>query len=453
MHDTSFTRRDFLRMTAVAGLAAALPFSGPAMAQQSRRTRPNIILILADDLGYECIGANGGTSYATPNLDRLAASGVRFDYCHSQPLCTPSRVQLMTGMNNKRNYIEFEVLGRKETTFAHLLKKAGYTTCMVGKWQLGKEPDAPQHFGFDEACLWQHTRRPSRYKNPGFEINGKPVDYSSGEYGPDIINDYACEFMQRHQDEPFFLYYSMMLTHDPFQPVPGSPDWDKPLEEGKAANDPKYFPGMVAYMDKLVGRIVETVNELELSENTLILFAGDNGTNKKITSMLNGREVQGGKFETTDTGTHVPLIVSWPDTAPQGQVCSDLIDFSDFLPTLCEAAGASIPSKLPIDGISFLPQIKGQPGSPREAIFAWYVPKNADAAKAKEWARDKRYKLYANGKFYNVEADPLEESPLTLSSLSAEAATAHEKLQNLLDQYKNARPESAKSSRPAKQEE
>ena len=137
---------------------------------------------MADDLGFECIGANGGTSYKTPVLDRLAASGTRFEHCYAQPLCTPSRVQIMTGIYNVRNYVRFGVLDRAQTTFAHLFKQAGYATCVAGKWQLGKELDSPRHFGFDESCLWQHFRtnknetgHDTRYENPRLEINGPHV--------------------------------------------------------------------------------------------------------------------------------------------------------------------------------------------------------------------------------------------------------------------------------------
>jgi arylsulfatase A len=138
-------------------LAAALPSFAKSPASGSPH-RPNIVFIMADDLGYECIGANGGTSYQTPVIDGLARTGMRFEHCYAQPLCTPSRVKLMTGMSNARNYVKFGVLDRAQTTFAHLLKDAGYATCIAGKWQLGSEKDAPQHFGFERSCLWHHTR-------------------------------------------------------------------------------------------------------------------------------------------------------------------------------------------------------------------------------------------------------------------------------------------------------
>src|SRR6476659_1501707 len=141
--------------------------------------KPNIIVILADDLGYETLGCNGGESYKTPNLDRLAATGMRFERCYVQPLCSPTRVQVMTGIYNVRNYSEWANIDPNSTTFATLLKKAGYATAIAGKWQLGRDKDLPQRLGFDQACLWQHTRRPPRYANPGLEYNGEERDFTS----------------------------------------------------------------------------------------------------------------------------------------------------------------------------------------------------------------------------------------------------------------------------------
>ena len=186
--------------------------------------KPNIVVIMADDMGYECMSANGWTDYETPHLDRLAARGIRFTHAHSQPICTPSRVQLMTGIYNNRNYLKFGLLDPAATTFGHLLKKAGYATAVAGKWQLEGGMDAPRAFGFDEYCLWQLTRRPSRYPNPGLEVNGEEKDYTDGEYGPDLVSDFLCDFMERKKDGPFFVYYPMILPHWPYEPTPDSPD-------------------------------------------------------------------------------------------------------------------------------------------------------------------------------------------------------------------------------------
>jgi arylsulfatase A len=321
--------------------------------------KPNVILIMADDFGYECVGANGGTSYQTPHLDRLAAGGMRFENCHAQPLCTPTRAQLMTGQYNVRNYTRFAYLDPSRKTFAHLFRQAGYATCVAGKWQLGQDFDLPRHFGFDEYCLWQLTRRPPRYANPGLEINGKQVDYANGEYGPDLVNAYALDFIARHKDKPFLLYYPMILTHAPFQPTPDSPNWDRKAVGEKVNNHPKHFGDMVAYADKLVGRVVATLEQHGLRDKTLILFTGDNGTLRTITSQVGGRAVRGGKGLTIHTGTHVPLLASWPGVIPPGCVSRDLVDSTDFLPTICEAAGIGIPAEMKPDGRSFLSQLRG----------------------------------------------------------------------------------------------
>jgi len=402
-------------------------------------SRPNIVLIMADDLGYECIGVNGGTSYETPVLDRLAKEGLRFEHCYSQPICTPSRVKLMTGIYNVRNYVAFGKLEESQTTFAQLLQKSGYATCIVGKWQLGKEARLPQHFGFDEHCLWQLFRRPSRYPNPGLEINGKPVDYQSGEYGPDVVNDYACNFIERHKDKPFLLYYPMILTHCPFEPTPDSKAWDAKSKGSRTyKGDPKYFGDMVCYMDKAIGNLLDKLESAGVRENTLVIFTGDNGTDQPVVSMMGNNKVAGGKGKTTDAGTRVPLIVSWPGNTPKGNVSQDLVDFSDFLPTLCEAAGVEVPASLQIDGRSFLPQLRGEAGSPREWIYCWYARNGG--AKGKEFTRNQRYKLYRSGQFFDIESDVLEKRPLDSTALSDEMAAAHTTLKSALDRYSDARP-------------
>ena len=302
----TLNRRDFLKTAAIGAAAAAMP-AGLTGAEAAGKTPTNIILFMADDLGYECIGANGGQSYKTPVLDEMARTGIRFEHCYSQPLCTPSRVKIMTGVYNVRNYVKFGVLDRKATTFAHLLKKAGYATCAVGKWQLGKQPDSPKHFGFDESCLWHHTRRVSRYPNPGVEVNGKSVDYTTGQYGPDVVSDFACDFIERNKAKPFLVYYPMILTHCPFEPTPDSADWD-PKSKGSRTykGDAKYFGDMVTYMDKVIGRITAKLDRLGLRDNTLILFTGDNGTDKPVISMMSGRKVAGSKGSMTDGGTRFP---------------------------------------------------------------------------------------------------------------------------------------------------
>ena len=434
-----FTRRDFLKASALATISLSGCNESLIIPTADK---PNIILIMADDLGYECIGANGGTSYKTPNLDRMAQTGIRFEHCYSQPLCTPSRVQIMTGIYNVRNYVKFGVLNRKETTFGHLLKRLGYATCIAGKWQLGKQDDSPQHFGFDESCLWQHTRgntdkqgHDTRYPNPRLEINGKNVNYTKGEYGPDVVSDFICDFIQQNKDRPFFAYYPMILTHCPFVPTPDSTDWDMTSKgSNKYKGDAKYFGDMVSYMDKMIGKIITKLDQLGLRKNTLVLFAGDNGTDTPVVSVMNNQEVKGAKGQMTDSGTRVPLIASWPAIISPGQVNRDLIDFSDFLPTICQAAGTEVPEELDINGVSFLPQLKGLMANSRQWTYCWYS-RDGNRRKANIFARNQRYKLYHDGRMYDVSNDVLENRPIQDSELNDTTMRIKTKLQTVIDTF------------------
>jgi len=413
--------------------AFAIPISGYSA------ERPNVILIMVDDFGYECVTANGGESYRTPHIDKLAATGMRFENCHVQPLCTPTRVQLMTGCYNIRNYINFGTLPRTETTFGQLFKHAGYATGICGKWQLGNELDSPQHFGFDEALLWQHTRRPPRYANPGLELNAVEKDYSMGEYGPTLINDFALEFVSKNKDKPFFLYYPMILTHSPFQPTPDSPDWNPTTSNEREQQAVKHFADMTAYTDRMVGRIVAKLVELGIRDKTLLLFLGDNGTLGSVTSRFKGDDYKGGKGSTKSNGTHVPLIVSWPAVMKSnGRVCGDLISSTDFLPTLCAAAGIEVPPN--VDGVSFLPQLKGGAGNPRDWLYTWYSPRQAKDLSVKEYAFNERFKLYRTGEFYDYQADAAEKYDLASTTLDTDSVATKATLQAALNQFQNARP-------------
>lgn len=400
--------------------------------------RPNVVLIMVDDFGYECVSANGSETCQTPNVDRLAASGMRFENCHVQPLCTPTRVQLMTGRFNIRNYLQFGTLIRSETTFGNLFQKAGYKTAICGKWQLGREADAPQHFGFDESYLWQHTRRPPRYANPGLEQNSRELDFSHGEYGPELVNNFALDFIERNKEQPFFLYYPMILTHDPYQPTPDSPDYDPKAIGEKVNQRPRHFPEMTAFMDKMVGRLDDKLKSLGIREKTIVIFLGDNGTGRSFTTRFKGQDIKGGKGTTTQFGSHVPLVVSWPGTVKPGQVNANLISSVDFLPTICEVAG--IPTPQNVDGVSFLPQLRGQKGQPRDWLYHWYSPRQNNNLKVTEYAFDHHYKLYRDGRLIDLAADPLEKSPLDQASLNAVATAAKMKLQAVLDSFSKARP-------------
>ena len=416
--------------------------SGCAQKQlQHLVNKPNIILIMADDLGYEAIGVYGNQDYKTPNLDRLANEGMRFDYCYSTPLCTPSRVQIMTGKYNFRNYIGFGLLDPKEATFADYLADVGYKNLVVGKWQLlgnvrqqelagGKLGTLPEQAGFHDYCLWQIDALGSRYKNPTLSSKadgGKSKKYEG--YGPDIFVDYMEGFIEENKQSPFFVYYPMVLTHDPFVPTPDDANYNE-YNEG---DNLVYFDSMVNYMDKLVGRIVEKLDKENIRENTLILFVGDNGTSKKITSIQHDQQIQGNKGKTTDAGTHVPLIANWRGTISEGEVNNNLIDFTDFSPTLLQATNAPL-KDVETDGISFYPQLIGKPYISRDWVFCDYKP-NWGNFKQKKYIHDKTWKLYENGEFYNILKDKQEKHSLNIKNQSLAVQERAKEFKAILKEY------------------
>ena len=394
-----------MKLTSVLTAFAALLLSANVAPAAPANDQPNIILIMADDMGYEALSSNGSESCKSPNLDKLAAKGVRFTNGFSNPICTPSRVKLMTGQYNVRNYVKFGWLDREQTTFAHQLKAAGYATAIAGKWQLGKDKDSPQHFGFEQSCLWQHTRSgrskekgktiDRRFVNPQLEFNGVEKDFTSGEYGPQVCTDFICDFIDQNKKKPFLVYYPMILTHCPFDPTPDSTDWD-PKRLGSTTykgdrNDPqRHFRDMVAYADKAVGQIVAQLEKSGVCDNTLIIFTGDNGTDTPIVTPWNGTKVVGGKGTMSDTGTRVPLIVNWPAGIQKpGRVVDDLVEFTDMFPTICEVTGAKLPKNHPGDGASIVPVLRNQADArKKDWIYIWY--------RKQVMVRNKQYSFLAN---------------------------------------------------------
>jgi arylsulfatase A len=421
---------DLCRLMLVLIICYVFPVSSVAQnADNKQHRKPNIILILADDLGYETLQCNGGKSYNTPHLDKMAAEAARFTHCYSLPLCTPSRVQLMTGRYGFRNYKKFGVLDQHERTFGNLLRDNGYKTCIVGKWQLGGDEQTPGHFGFDEHLLWQLTEkdRGERYRNPRLIRNGQVNDYTKSEYGPDLLNEYAIDFISRHKDKPFFLYYPMVLTHDPFQPVPGGRNYDSAKVKG---SDTSYFRDMVQYMDKMVGQLIAKIDALNLSEETMIIFTGDNGTARNIYSRFQNTVIKGNKGYPTNAGTHVPLIVKWKGKiAPQTN--ENLVDFTDFYMTISEAAGVRDDKVKTLDGVSFLGQLLQRKNAPvRNFVFGDYNGKDKGFITAR-YAHNKTFKVYETGEIYQIDMDPEEKNPISDNNLKPE----EKKIVNKLRQF------------------
>jgi len=413
--------------------------------------QPNVILIMADDIGIECFNSYGGASYKTPNLDQLAETGMRFSHAYSQPLCTPTRLEIMTGQDNHRNWKYFGILRPESKTFGHMMQERGYETCMVGKWQLQsydppEYPNAeqrrgtgmhPRGAGFDEYSTYHalHTEdKGSRYANPTYLENGTLHKDVENSYGEDHSVDYLLGFLERNRDKPNFIYYPMALPHWPMNPTPISEDWKDPSK--RLLEDTKYFPDMVEYMDILVGRIVAGVEKLGLRDDTIIIFYSDNGTDKRIVSKFHGKEISGGKNKTLQTGIRVPLIINCPKRIP-AKVVTDLVESSDFLPTLADLSGEPLNTGWFTDGISFAPVLNGEKNAKaRDFAFFWYDPRPGwDKGKFTRsiFALDHKYKLFSDGRFFDIEGITLKEDALDVKNLNAEQTSAHAKLTKAIE--------------------
>jgi len=392
--------------------------------------RPNIVLILADDYGLDGVGCYGSDTFKTPNIDALAASGLRFDNAYCTPLCGPTRCLLVTGRYGFRtggltNQSAGRPLPTEEPSIARPLKEAGYVTGHCGKWrQMGA---LPGNWGFDEyitdptagGYFWQR-----RYTK-----NGEEIDAGKEIYYPDVCHQFALDFIQRHRDEPFFFYYASHLVHGPILRTPDTAAGTTDAEQLYADN--------VAYLDKQVGDLVSHIDKLGLREKTLIIFTADNGTARQSRT-LQGRALSGQKGSMLDCGAHVPFIANWKGTTPGGQITKSLVDFSDLLPTFAELGKGQLPAGTVLDGKSLAAQLRGQPGAPaREWLFVqlganWYV-------------RDAGWKLTNRGELLDMSDAPFTERPVAADGQSADAAAARKRLQTVLDQLA---PEKGKTEPP-----
>lgn len=405
------------------GLLGWVVATGDCTAQAAPAQRPNIIFILADDYGITGMGCYGG-KYKTPNLDALAQTGMRFEYCFAAPLCAPSRALCMFGRYAFRTGVLDNGSGaratpKSEVCIAKVLKQAGYATAVAGKWrQLSyfTTPEDGRAWGFDEFLIWGVGSQGERYWDPAYNRNGKFLTDVKGKYGPDLLHEFVVDFIRRHQDRPFFVYYPMVLVHGPILRTPDSPPESQDL-----------FADNVAYMDKLVGKLVEELDRLKLREKTLIVFTGDNGCVRGGT--LSGRAIDGGKGTMKEGGSRVPLIANWKGTTPVGQVSKDLVDLSDFYPTFVELAGAKLPEGVVIDGRSFAPQLRGQLGRPRE----WVYVQLGD----QRYVRDLGWKLTGEGQLFDMREAPFREIALPADTTDPQALSARKKLQAALDELKS----------------
>ena len=393
--------------------------SKAASADKGKPSKPNIVFILADDLGIGEVGAYGSDRNRTPVIDRLAKQGIRFTNGYTAPLCGPSRALILTGRYAFRTgAVNQDMCGdlkpSKEVMIPTVLKQAGYVSSMTGKW--GQLPLHPSDFGFDDylrftgsGVYWSAEKRSAE----NYTVNGV-VRKLGSRYMPDLMHEHAVEWMSMHRDKPFFLYYSLSHIHSKLQPTPDS----RPGGDVYADN--------IAYMDKLVGKLLDALDSLGLRKNTLVVFMGDNGSagGYAKTATIGGRPLSGKKGDMLEGGGLVPLIAHWPGVIAPEQVSSTLIDASDLLPTFAEAAGAPLPATNPLDGHSFLPQLTGRPGNPREWVFCelgnqWYV-------------RDARWKLNRAGQLFDMSGAPFEEKQVADVAQNPEAKAARDRLQAVL---------------------
>ena len=366
---------------------------------------------MADDLGAKELGCYGNTAHRTPNLDRLARTGVQFKTAYATPVCHPTRVEILTGQYGCHNGIynfagrrggpepdaPEEDIGRAHVTFAQVLKKRGYAAALGGKWQLsGSYPNLIRECGFDEYCVWAYENylspedRPKfpgrqRYWAPSVMRNGRLVPTTMNDYGPDLFAGFLADFIRRRRNEPFLAYYPMALTHGPYEPPPGTAKSDADKRTASRAN----FGPCVEHLDTIVGRLVKTLDETGLRDNTLVFFTADNGTAGE------------GKADGTELGARVPFIANCPGIVKPRGPSDELVDLSDVMPTLAEFAGAELPGDRPIDGRSFAGYLRGARPAPREWIFSYIADRRI--LRTKRWLLEDNSPLHY-GKLFDCGA-------------------------------------------------
>jgi len=396
---------------------------GPARAAD----RPNIIFILADDLGTGDVSCYGADNRKTPNIDQLAARGMRFTHAYTAPLCGPSRACIMTGRyafrtgaTNQDRVVAWKATD--ETLTAAYLKSAGYATSIVGKWS--QFSFDPSEAGFDDSLRFYASGRywadsagedDQKVKKGLYVVNGKTVKQGKTEYLPDTMEQHLFSFIAKNRERPFYAYYSMSHVHGEIVRTPDS-----------APNSQDLYQDNCAYMDKLVGNLVNELERQKLAEKTILIFCGDNGTAKTPSehSTIGGRRLVGQKGTMQEGGALVPLIVYWPGVTPKGKVIDDLVDSTDYLPTLAEIAGAQLPKDKIFDGRSLVPQLRGERGNPRDWIFIelarnWYV-------------REAGWKLNEAGELFDLSGAPFTEPLVPVANQSPAAAVARVRLQAVL---------------------
>ena len=404
--------------------------------------KPNIVYILADDLGFAELGCNGSDRYKTPNIDALANSGVRFTRFYTVPLCGPSRAMILTGRYGFRSGAVTQDAcktiirtGEKaEVMIPTVLKKAGYASALIGKWgQLTPSGD-PSDWGFDHELYYKGSgmywnSKVAKPMSEGGEVRGDPDTYvldgktvsvKDDEYIPDLLHKDATAWMEAQKGRPFFLYYSLSQVHGEILPTPDS----APAPKGESNNQraQRLLADNIAYMDKLVGKLVAELERLKLRDNTVIVFMGDNGSTKSaaVDATIGGRRIEGEKGSMKEGGGLVPFFATWPGVTPAGKVNANVSDASDLLPTFAEIAGAPLPTGRVIDGRSLVSQFKGDTKSPRTWAFC-QLSNNF-------YVREVGWKLDQSGTLYDMKDAPFKEVAVAADTKDEAAMAARARL-------------------------
>lgn len=445
------TRRHFL-----IGLAAMASARGVAKLRCQERL--NIIFIMLDDLGKEWVGCYGSKDGLTPNADRLAAQGMKFNNVYSMPVCVPTRTTFLTGQYPARHgwkinwnapfygiaYFDPSLY----PSIARTMRQAGYATAAAGKWQLNDfrvHSDILDEFGFDSYCMWTGIERGNvrasseRYWNP--YIHTKAGSRTrKGRFGEDVFAQFLMQFMKTSKNRPMMLYYPMCLPHSPQISTPFSSDVAAEDERRKA---------MIHYADFKLGQIIEALDVLKIRDKTIVIWTSDNGSPEEATTISHGRPVSGGKGTLREGGINVPFVVSCPGIVPAGITSDALIDFTDLLPTFAEVAQGRPPADAVFDGRSFAGHLLGlDSDGPRQ----WMMSMATSDAKlspegrliaatpyAERVVRDKRYKLWIgedrrSWKLIDLATD-LEEIRNLLGSREPEHRRARVRLERIAESF------------------
>ncbi len=424
------SRRHFLKSIAFGTAAATFGGCGSWLKDFGRTDkRPNVVWILADDLGYGDLGCYGNEYIATPNLDKLAARGAMLtDFYMNAPVCTPSRAALLTGRCPQRNGLTnvIETTDRQthlsfdEVLISDMMKEAGYRTGMVGKWHIGEVEGArPNDRGFDyffgsrlggidffdhvfldgEPVLWE---------------NNDLVEQYQGQYITDVLGQKAVDFLGRQKSQPFFLYLSFFAVHTAMGPESRNAEMQAPkhwldyyLQRGYSEKEAKYF-GCASAMDEAVGKVIDQLEKSGQMDNTLILFSSDNGPDPREPGTA--KPFQGTKHQLWEGGIREAMIAVWPGHIPSGNVYNDPAIATDWLPTTLAAAGLEPPAGVKLDGINILPLLtKGKP-LPKRKLYWSYIRDTLRISREKA-VRCGKWK-WLNGELYDLENDPAEQQDI-----------------------------------------